>query len=124
MLTTPEVRDHIRDLTDAKSLVAIQEAATARLLELDAEKRPVITPGRSAEIDSTISRACLRFLTGTVQQPNRTGRRFDILLDEASTKRLRSDQTNRWHTIPDDVERFRLTGIPAGCIKLTDEADS
>ncbi|WP_331733933.1 hypothetical protein OHU34_46145 (plasmid) [Streptomyces sp. NBC_00080] len=50
MLTPTEVHDHIRDLTDVKSLVAVQEAATARLLELDTAKRPVVTPGRSAEI--------------------------------------------------------------------------
>ncbi|WP_405764532.1 hypothetical protein OHU34_03265 [Streptomyces sp. NBC_00080] len=53
MLTTTEIRDHIRDLTDVKSLVAVQEAATTRLLELDAARRPVVTPRRPAEIGTS-----------------------------------------------------------------------
>lgn len=125
MLTTTEVRDHIGELTDVDSLVVIQMAATARLLQLDAAKRPVVTPGRAAVIDSSISRACLRFLTGTVQQPNRTSSRFDVLLDEVSTQRLRADQSNKWYIVPDDQKRFRLKSIPVGCIKPTDTpADS
>ncbi|MET8411719.1 hypothetical protein ABZV34_27100 [Streptomyces sp. NPDC005195] len=120
MPTTSEVRDHIRELTDVGSLIAVREAATARLLQLDTPEQPAITTGRSVEIDSTISRPCLRYLTGTVQQPNRTGSRFDIYLDAASTNRLRNDQTNRWYKIPADAERFRLKAVPAGCLKLTD----
>ncbi|MCX4581112.1 hypothetical protein AB0M86_29745 [Streptomyces sp. NPDC051639] len=124
MLTTPEVRDHISELTDVGALLSVQAAATARLLQLDTPERPAITTGRTVTIESTISRPCLRYLTGTVQQPNRTGSRFDIYLDAASTKRLRSDQTNRWYKIPDDAERFRLKAVPVGCLKLTDATES
>lgn len=66
MLTTTEVRDHIRDLTDVDSVLAVQAAATDRLLQLDAAQKPVITPGRNGRINATIRPACLRRLTGTV----------------------------------------------------------
>ncbi|MEV5645903.1 hypothetical protein AB0L67_38270 [Streptomyces flaveolus] len=79
-------------------MAALQEAATNRLIQLDAAQRPVIMPGRTARIGTTITPACLRLLTGTVQQPNRTRSRFDFLLDEASTERLRRDPSNtRFH---------------------------
>ena len=127
MLTTTEVRDHIRDLPDVESVLAVQVAATARLLQLDADQKPVITPGRKGRINATIRPACLRRLTGTVQQPNRTGARFDFLLDEDATNQLRhrQDPDNARFNIPDGVKRYRLSKIPAACIELTDvPADS
>ncbi|MER5698543.1 hypothetical protein ABT088_44785 [Streptomyces mirabilis] len=96
-----------------------------RLLQLDADQRPVITPGRTGRITATIRPACLRLLTGTVQQPNRTGTRFDFLLDEASTERLRLDPNNGTRfRIAKDEKRYRLAKVPASCIELTDPADS
>ncbi|MFE9769786.1 hypothetical protein ACFYPC_35580 [Streptomyces sp. NPDC005808] len=119
MLTTTEVRDHIRDLKDVESVAAVQEAATSRLLQLDAARKPVITPGRTGRIDTSIRPACLRRLTGTVQQPNRTGTRFDFLLDADSTAQLRRDPRNTRFQIPESVKRFRLSKVPAACIELT-----
>ncbi|WP_326757330.1 hypothetical protein OHB35_53245 [Streptomyces phaeochromogenes] len=124
MPTLAEIRAFISELPDVVSVAAIQETATARLVQLDADQRPVIIPGRTGRIDSTITRACLRLLTGTVQQPNRTGSRFDILLDEASTDRLRRDPSNTRYRIPEGEARFLLAKIPAECIELTGPADS
>ncbi|MEU8952019.1 hypothetical protein [Streptomyces sp. NPDC048489] len=122
MLTTTEIRDHIRDLSDTGSLLAVQEAATQRLLQLDAAQRPVITPGRTCQINDRIRPACLRGLTGTVQQPNRTGSRFDIYLDEDATDRLRARQApaNPRFKIPTGAKHYRLSKVPGGCIELTD----
>ncbi|MFE3413444.1 hypothetical protein ACFXMT_35600 [Streptomyces mirabilis] len=126
MPTLAEVRAFIRELPDAVSVAIVQEAATARLLQLDADQLPVITPGRASRINASIRPACLRLLTGTVQQPNRTGTRFDILLDEASTERLRLDPNNGARfRIAKDTKRYRLPKVPAACIELTDTpADS
>ncbi|MFE7077112.1 hypothetical protein ACFU96_44210 [Streptomyces sp. NPDC057620] len=127
MPTTPEMRAHIRQLTDVDALLDVQTDATARLLELDKALRPVIRPGRKGRIDASIRPACLRLLSGTVQQPNRTGTRFDFLLDEEATEQLRQRQVpgNRRFNIPDGMKRYRLPKIPAACIELTDTpADS
>lgn len=124
MPTLAEVRTFISELPDVVSVAALQEAATNRLIQLDADKRPVIAPGRTGRIGTTITPACLRLLTGTVQQPNRTGSRFDFLLDEASTERLRRDPSNTRFRFADDEKRYRLAKVPAACIELTDPADS
>ncbi|MFI6495389.1 hypothetical protein [Streptomyces sp. NPDC050564] len=58
-------------------------------------------------------------MTGIVQQPNRTGPRFDFLLDEASTERLRRDPSNTRYRIPEGEARYRIPKIPAECIELT-----
>ncbi|MET8291504.1 hypothetical protein ABZV80_40980 [Streptomyces sp. NPDC005132] len=122
MLTTTEVRDHIRGLSDVDSLLAVQVAATARLLQLDAAQKPLIAPGRTCRIDNSIRPASLRGLTGTVQQPNRTRSRFDILLDEDATNQLRNrqDPANPRFKIPDGAKRYRLSKVPGSCIELTD----
>ncbi|WP_406469829.1 hypothetical protein [Streptomyces sp. NBC_01615] len=126
MPTLAEVRAFISELPDVVSVAVLQEAATARLLQLNADQRPVITPGRTGRISTGITPACLRLLTGTVQQPNRTGTRFDFLLDEASTERLRRDPNNGSRfRIATDETRYRLQKVPASCIELTDTpADS
>ncbi|MER6851563.1 hypothetical protein AB0A81_27405 [Streptomyces flaveolus] len=124
MPTLAEVRAFISELPDVVSVAALQEATTNRLIQLDAAKRPVITPGRTARIGTTITPACLRLLTGTVQQPNRTRSRFDFLLDEASTERLRRDPGNTRFRVADGEKRYRLAKVPAACIELTDPADS
>ncbi|MFJ4895614.1 hypothetical protein ACIP5U_37315 [Streptomyces sp. NPDC088788] len=126
MTTLDEVRTFIRDLPDTATVASLQEAATSRLLALDEARRPVITPGRTGQINSGIRPAALRGLTGTVQQPNRTGTRFDFLLTEEATTRLRhrQDPDNPRFTIPDDVKRYRLVKVPATCIELDDPADS
>ncbi|MFD5814682.1 hypothetical protein [Streptomyces sp. NPDC127038] len=124
--TLDEVRTFIRALPDTDTLAAVQEAATSRLLELDAARRPVITPGRTGKINSGIRPAALRNLTGTVQQPNRTNTRFDFLLTEEATTRLRhlQDPYNPRFKIPEDVKRYRLNKVPATCIELDDPTDS
>ncbi|MFD7409580.1 hypothetical protein ACFV7R_44855 [Streptomyces sp. NPDC059866] len=83
------------------------------MVELDAAKRPVILPGRIGRINTTIRPVCLRRLTGTVGQPNKTGSRFDFLLDEDSTDQLRRDPTNTRFTIPEDEKRYRIPKVPA-----------
>ncbi|MEW1568453.1 hypothetical protein AB0454_36430 [Streptomyces sp. NPDC093509] len=125
MTTLDEVRTFIRDLPDSEAVAAVQEAATARLLQLDNAQRPVIAPGRTGRISTTISPACLRKLTGTVQQ-RRTPTRFDFLLTEDATNQLRhrQDPDNPRYKIPADVKRYRLSKIPAAAIELDDPADS
>ncbi|MFE2533671.1 hypothetical protein [Streptomyces sp. NPDC059371] len=121
MPTVAEIRAFIRELPDVVSVAIVQEPATERLLQLDAGQRLVITPGRIGRINATIRPACLRLLTGTVQQPNHTGTRFDFLLDEASTKRLRLDPNNGTRfRIGTDEKRYRLAKVPAASIELTD----
>ncbi|MFE3268880.1 hypothetical protein [Streptomyces sp. NPDC059215] len=118
MLTTAQVRDHIHGLPDIDSLLAVQEAATTRLLQLDTARKPVITPGRTCRITDSIRPAVLRGLSGlsglsgTVQQPNRTGTRFDILLDQESTTQLRNRQSplNPRFKIADGIRHYRLAG--------------
>ncbi|MEU5894486.1 hypothetical protein ABZ835_48155 [Streptomyces sp. NPDC047461] len=125
MPSVAEIRAFIGELTDVGTVAALQEAAAARLVELDAAKRPVITPGRIGRITTTITPACLRRLTGTVGDLNRTGSRFDFLLDEDSTDQLRRDPHNTRFTVPEGEKRFRLRKFPAPCIELTDiPADS
>ncbi|MFC8664015.1 hypothetical protein [Streptomyces sp. NPDC057199] len=123
MPTLAEIRAFISELPDVVSVAVVQEAATDRLLQLDADQRPVITPGRTGRINSTITPACLRLLTGTVQQPNHTGSRFDFLLDEASTVRLRLDPRSKFRVATGE-KRYRLARVPASCIELTDPTDS
>ncbi|MGV9705318.1 hypothetical protein [Streptomyces sp. NPDC003483] len=121
MLTTAQVRDHIHGLSDIDSLLAVQEAATTRLLQLDTARKPVITPGRTCRITDSIRPAVLRGLSGTVQQPNRTGTRFDILLDQESTTQLRNRQSplNPRFKIADGIKHYRLAKVPAACIDPT-----
>jgi len=120
MSTLADIRAFVGGLSEVGALVAVQEAVAARLLELDAAKRPVIFPGRIGQISTTISPACLRRLTGTVGKPNRTGSRFDFVLDEDSTEQLRQDPHNTRFTIPEDEKRYCIAKIPAACIELTD----
>ncbi|MET8030583.1 hypothetical protein [Streptomyces avermitilis] len=101
MATLDEVRAFVRDLPNTETAAAVQEAATSRPLELDAAQRPVITPGRTGQINSGIRPACLRRLTGTIQQPNRTNTRFDFLLTEEATTQLR-------HRLDPDNPRFKI----------------
>ncbi|MEU6653391.1 hypothetical protein ABZ904_29140 [Streptomyces sp. NPDC046900] len=125
MPTLAEIRAFVGDVSEVGALVAIQEAAAARLVELDAASRPVISPGRIGRINTTIRPACLRHLTGTVGQPNRTGGRFDFVLDENSTEQLRRDPQNTRFTVSQGEKRYRIPKIPASCNELTDTpADS
>ncbi|MFI6340748.1 hypothetical protein [Streptomyces sp. NPDC050535] len=126
MTTLDEVRAFVRGLPDTETAAAVQEAATSRLLHLDAERRPVITSGRTGQIDGSIRPASLRGLTGTVQQPNRTRSRFDFLLTEEATIQLRhrQDPDNPRFKIPGSMKRFRLAKVPASCIDLDDPTDS
>ncbi|WP_424858464.1 hypothetical protein [Streptomyces sp. SAI-170] len=110
----------IDDLPDVVSVAVVQEAATHRLLQRDPNQHPAIIPGRTGGITTTIHPACLRLLTGTVQQPNRTQSSFDFLLDETSTEQLRRDPSNTRFPIPDHQKRYRLAKVPATCIELTD----
>ncbi|MER7982455.1 hypothetical protein [Streptomyces sp. NPDC095817] len=126
MTTLDEVRTFIHDLPDTETLASLQEAAASRLLELDAARRPIFAPGRTGQITSSISPAFLRKLRGTVQQPNRTGTKFDFLLTEEATTQLRhrQDPDHPRYKIPDDVKRYRLAKVPATCIELDEPADS
>lgn len=92
-----------------------------RLLQLDKAALPKISEGRRARL-TDIRPACLRGLSGTVQKPNTTQIRWRFLLDEESTKVLRSDHRNTRYTIPDGVTRYQIpgNGLPAGCLMLTD----
>lgn len=120
MSTLADIRAFAGARSEVGALVAVQEAAAARLLELDAANRPVIFPGRIGRLSTTITPACLRRLTGTVGTPNRTGSRFDFVLDADSTQQLRRDPHNTRFTIPEDEKRNRIAKTPAACIELTD----
>ncbi|MFD3923066.1 hypothetical protein [Streptomyces sp. NPDC058595] len=113
----------ISTLEDPVSLAAVQEAAARQLTALDqAADRAAISevrPGREARIRD-IRPPVLTRLTGTIQEPNRTGSRFSFLLDEGSTTILRREKHPKYQ-IPEDVKRFRLGKLPAGCLEVIDE---
>lgn len=113
----------ISALEDPESLAAVQETAARRLTALDraTDRADVsqVRPGRRARTRS-ITPAVLTNLTGTIQEPNRTSTRFSFLLDEKSTTILRCENHPRYQ-IADDVKRFRLGKLPAGCLEVIDE---
>ncbi len=124
-LTIDEVRGFIRQLPDAAAVAQVQEAAAKRLGELDKAAYAGILPGRRARLNDSLRPALLRGLTGTVQERNRTGSRAGFILDEESTRRLRTDPRNGEpgrpkYRIPEDTQRFRLpgSGIPVSCLDL------
>lgn len=120
MPTPAEIRTSVSSLPDVEAVVAPQEAAATPLIELDAAKRPFVLPGRTGRINTTIAPACLRGLTGTVGQPNKTRSRFDFVLDEDSAEQLRRDPRNTRFTVPEGEKRYRIPKVPAACIELTD----
>lgn len=119
--TLADVRSYIAQLPSPQDIAPVQEACSQRLLTLDRAARPVIAPGRHIKI-TDIRPAVLAGLTGTVQEPNKTRTRWQVLLDEDSTSALRRDPRNIKFTVPDDVSRYRIPGkgVPAGCLELLD----
>ncbi|MCX4624918.1 MULTISPECIES: hypothetical protein [Streptomyces] len=118
-----EVRAFIRQLPDAAAVAQVQEAAARRLGELDKAAHDGIVAGRRARINDSLRPAFLRRLTGTVQERNRTGTRAGFLLDEESTRLLRTDPRNNRYRIPEDTKRYRLpsSGIPVPCLDLIED---
>ncbi|MDN3271558.1 hypothetical protein [Streptomyces sp. MA15] len=114
-----DVRAFIRQLPDAAAVAQVQEAAARRLGELDKAAHDGIVAGRRARISDSLRPVFLRRLTGTVQERNRTGTRAGFLLDEGSTRLLRTDPRNRYR-IPEGTKRFRLpgNGVPVSCLEL------
>ncbi|MER6405868.1 hypothetical protein ABT269_20490 [Streptomyces viridosporus] len=117
-----DVRAFIRQLPDAAAVAQVQEAAARRLGELDKAAHDGIVAGRRARINDSLRPAFLRRLTGTVQERNRTGTRAGFLLDEESTRLLRTDPRNRYR-IPEGTKRFRLpgNGVPVSCLDLIED---
>ncbi|MCF2435938.1 hypothetical protein LV779_22000 [Streptomyces thinghirensis] len=117
-----EVRAYISQLPDTSAVAAVQEACATRLRELDSAAYNGITAGSRARITDSLRPACLRRLTGTVQERNRTGTRAGFLLDEDSTRLLRTDPRSR-HRIPEGTKRYRLpgNGVPLSCLELIED---
>jgi hypothetical protein len=123
-ITMDEVRDFIGQLPDSTAVAHVQEAAANRLGELDKAAYAGIVAGRRARINDSLRPAFLRRLTGTVQERNRrTNSRAGFLLDEESTRLLRTDPRNNRYRIPEDTKRFRLpgSGIPVACLDLIED---
>ncbi|MDQ0994809.1 hypothetical protein [Streptomyces sp. V3I7] len=120
--TIEDVRAFISQLPTPADLAQVQEAAARRLGELDKAAYNDVVPGRRARINDRLNPAVLRRLTGTVQERNRTGSRAGFVLDEDSTRLLRTDPRNRYR-IPEDTRRFRIpgNGIPVACLDLIED---
>ncbi|MFF8848136.1 hypothetical protein ACF08N_36570 [Streptomyces sp. NPDC015127] len=58
-----------------------------------------------------------------MQGRNRTGTRAGFILDEESTKLLRTDPRNTRYQIAEDIRRYRLpgSGVPVSCLELIEE---
>lgn len=123
-ITIDEVRGFIRQLPDAAAVAQVQEAAAKRLGEIDKAAYAGVVAGRRARINDSLRPAFLRRLTGTVQERNRrTNSRAGFLLDEESTRILRTDPRNNRYRIPEDTKRFRLpgSGIPVACLDVIED---
>jgi hypothetical protein len=123
MPTMDEVLDFISRLPDAIQIARVQEASALRLSDLDKEAFAGVVAGRRARINDSLRPAVLRRLTGTVQERNRTGSRAAFLLDEESTRLLRTDPRNTRYRIPEETTRFRLpgNGIPVSCLDVIED---
>lgn len=117
-----EVRAYISQLPDTAAVATVQEACATRLRELDSAAYNSITAGSRARITDSLRPASLRRLTGTVQERNRSGTRAGFLLDEYSTRLLRTDPRSRYR-IPEDTKRYRLpgNGVPLSCLELIED---
>ncbi|MEU6511039.1 hypothetical protein [Streptomyces sp. NPDC046942] len=121
--TIDDIRAYIAQLPNAAAVADVQEAAALRLRALDKEAFAGVTAGRRVRINDCLRPAVLRSLTGTVQERNRTGGRAHFLLDEESTRILRTDPRNTRYRIPEDTKRFRLpgNGLPVSCLDLIED---
>ncbi|GGY05189.1 hypothetical protein GCM10010358_68230 [Streptomyces minutiscleroticus] len=123
-ISMKDVREFIATLPDAAAIAEVQEASAERLQELTQAAYAALVAGSTARITDDLNRACLRGLTGTVQERNRTKTRAGFLLDEESTQRLRTDPRNTRFKVPEGVKRFRLRGgIPIACLELIEDED-
>ncbi|MET7693849.1 hypothetical protein ABZT06_38790 [Streptomyces sp. NPDC005483] len=127
-VTMDEVLEFIGELPDAIKVSKVQEACAHRLTAIDKEAFAGIVAGRRARLNDTLRPALLRGLTGTVQERNRTRTRAGFLLDEESTRRLRTDPRNGEpgrpkYRIPEDMTRFRIpgSGIPVSCLDVIED---
>ncbi|MFJ4748891.1 hypothetical protein [Streptomyces albogriseolus] len=117
-----EVRAYISQLPDTAAVATVQEACATRLPELDSAAYNSITAGSRARITDSLRPACLRRLTGTVQERNRSDTRAGFLLDEDSTRLLRTDTRSRYR-IPEGTKRYRLpgNGVPLSFLELIED---
>ncbi|MER6691114.1 hypothetical protein [Streptomyces minutiscleroticus] len=124
-ISMKDVREFIATLPDVAAIAQVQEAAARRTRALDEATHAGIVAGSRARIKDNLRPVFLRRLTGTVQERNRTGKRAGFLLDEASTKLLRSDPRNNHYRIPEETKRFRLpgNGLPVTCLELIEDED-
>ncbi|GGV52371.1 hypothetical protein GCM10010245_82410 [Streptomyces spectabilis] len=122
-ITITEVRMFIGALPDAAAVAEVQEAAARRLTELGEAAFADVAAGRRGRLGASLRPACMRGLTGTVQERNRTRTRVGFLLDEESTRALRTDPRNTRFRVPQDVTRYRIPrGIPLTCVELIEDA--
>ncbi|MFD4635426.1 hypothetical protein ACFVYR_37730 [Streptomyces sp. NPDC058284] len=122
-ISMAQVRDFISQLPDAAAVAQVQEATAKRLGEIDRAAYAGVVSGRGARINDSLRPAFLRGLTGTVQERNsRTHSRTGFLLDEESTRILRTDPLNNRYRVPDDTKRFRIPGgVPLACLDVNED---
>ncbi|MEV0254790.1 hypothetical protein AB0H82_11080 [Streptomyces sp. NPDC050732] len=121
-ITMAEVRHFISQLPDPTAVAQVQEAAAKRLGEIDMAAYAGVVAGRRARLNDSLRPAFLRRLTGTVQERSRRGnRRAGFLLDEESTRVLRTDSRNSRYRISEDTKRFRLSDIPVACMDVIED---
>lgn len=113
-ITLDEVLAFVRDARGARLTAIIEEAERVR-----EQTKTLLALGDEVRIDN-IRPAALKGLTGKVSgyPKNGNSKRFAVTLDATSTQILRRARfTSRSVPfVPDDVEEYEVTGLPASCL--------
>lgn len=109
-----QVLDYVHSHADEQDLDALREAIKTRHAVLGQQRAASVRRDAEVRLDG-LSPKYLNGLTGTVESIS--GNRADVRLDEKSTTRLR--YAGRKFFIPNDEEKFLLSGVPKQCC-LTD----
>lgn len=110
----------IRERAEGEDLQTIIRAANTRHKTLAMQRADELTVGMKVETFD-IRPAYYSGLRGVLKERSSRGSRGSILLDEASTKRLReayiANNKPTYHLIPKDAKEHLLTGVPLGSLK-------
>lgn len=107
--------EYVRNHAGNTELEVIFDAASARREELQQIEAAKLTVGATVTIDG-VSPKYLNGLSGTIDSLH--GSRAGVMLDAASTARLRS--ASKRYYVPTDVDQFLLSGIPKVCCAVTE----